>query len=44
MYDKIVLDNGLCIIGERIEHFRSVSAGVWIGARFAGRGAASPSA
>ena len=32
MYDKIVLDNGLCIIGERIEHFRSVSAGVWIGA------------
>ena len=32
MYDKIVLDNGLCIIGERIEHFRSVSCGVWIGA------------
>ena len=32
MYDKIILDNGLCIIGERIEHFRSVSAGVWIGA------------
>lgn len=32
MYDKIILDNGLVIIGERIEHFRSVSAGVWIGA------------
>lgn len=32
MYDKFVLDNGLTIIGERLEHFRSVSAGVWIGA------------
>lgn len=32
MYDKIILDNGLCIIGERMEHFRSVSVGVWIGA------------
>ena len=32
MYDKLVLDNGLTIIGERLEHFRSVSVGVWIGA------------
>lgn len=32
MYDKIVLDNGLTIIGERLDHFRSVSVGVWIGA------------
>ncbi len=32
MFDQMTLDNGLRIIGERIEHFRSVSVGLWIGA------------
>ena len=32
MYDQIKLENGLTVIGERLPHFRSVSAGVWIAA------------
>ncbi len=31
MYDQHTLPNGLRIIAERIPHFRSVSAGLWIG-------------
>ncbi len=31
MYDEHTLPNGLKIIGERIDHFRSVSVGVWVG-------------
>ena len=31
-FDQITLPNGLRIIGERIEHFRSVSVGLWLGA------------
>ena len=30
-FDQITLPNGLRIIGERIEHFRSVSVGLWLG-------------
>lgn len=32
MYDHITLSNGLNIVGERIAHSHSVSAGIWIGA------------
>lgn len=31
-FDQIALPNGLRIIGERIDHFRSVSVGLWLGA------------
>ena len=31
IFDQITLPNGLRIIGERIEHFRSVSVGLWLG-------------
>jgi len=31
MYHKTVLKNGVRIISERLEHFRSVSLGIWIG-------------
>ena len=30
-FDQITLPNGLRIVGERIEHFRSVSVGLWLG-------------
>ena len=30
-FDQITLPNGLRIIGERIDHFRSVSVGMWLG-------------
>ena len=30
-FDQITLPNGLRIIGERIDHFRSVSVGIWLG-------------
>ena len=30
-FDQITLSNGLRIIGERIDHFRSVSVGLWLG-------------
>ena len=30
-FDQITLPNGLRIIGERIDHFRSVSVGLWVG-------------
>jgi predicted Zn-dependent peptidase len=30
MYHKTVLDNGLTLISEKIEHFRSVSLGIWV--------------
>ena len=30
-FDQITLPNGLRIIGERIDHFRSVSVGLWLG-------------
>ena len=30
-FDQITLPNGLRIIGEKIEHFRSVSVGLWLG-------------
>ena len=32
IFDQITLSNGLRIIGEKIEHFRSVSVGLWLGA------------
>lgn len=31
-FDQLTLPNGLRIIGERIDHFRSVSVGLWLGA------------
>lgn len=31
MYHKTVLKNGVRIISEKLEHFRSVSLGIWIG-------------
>lgn len=31
-FDQYTLPNGLRIIGERIDHFRSVSVGLWLGA------------
>ena len=31
-FDQFTLSNGLRIIGERIDHFRSVSVGLWLGA------------
>ena len=31
-FDQLTLENGLRIIGERIEHVRSVSVGLWLGA------------
>ncbi len=30
-FDQITLPNGLRIVGERIDHFRSVSVGLWVG-------------
>lgn len=30
MYNKTVLDNGLTLVSEKIEHFRSVSLGIWV--------------
>lgn len=30
MYNKTVLDNGVRIISERVEHLRSVSLGIWV--------------
>src|SRR3972149_5833273 len=30
MYHKTVLDNGVRVISERIDHFRSVSLGIWL--------------
>lgn len=30
-FDQITLPNGLRIIGEKIDHFRSVSVGLWLG-------------
>ena len=30
-FDQITLSNGLRVIGERIDHFRSVSVGLWVG-------------
>jgi len=30
MYRKTVLDNGVRVISERIDHFRSVSLGIWL--------------
>lgn len=32
MFDQITLSNGLRIIGEKIDHFRSVSVGLWLNA------------
>ena len=32
MYRKTVLGNGVRILSERMEHFRSVSLGIWVGA------------
>ena len=31
VFDQITLPNGLRIIGERIDHFHSVSVGLWVG-------------
>jgi predicted Zn-dependent peptidase len=31
MYRKTVLDNGIRVISERLDHFRSVSLGIWVG-------------
>ncbi|MBQ8088389.1 MAG: insulinase family protein [Clostridia bacterium] len=31
-YDFLKLDNGVRIVGERIDHFRSASVGLWVGA------------
>ena len=31
MVNKTVLQNGVRIISERLDHFRSVSFGIWIG-------------
>ena len=30
MYNKTVLENGLRIVSERLDHFRSVSLGIWV--------------
>jgi len=30
MYNKTVLENGLRIVSERLDHFRSVSVGLWV--------------
>ncbi|MGD2124726.1 MAG: pitrilysin family protein [Desulfobacteraceae bacterium] len=32
MYRKTVLDNGVRIVSERLDHFRSVSLGIWVSA------------
>ena len=32
MYNKTVLKNGIRIISERLEHFRSISLGIWVDA------------
>jgi predicted Zn-dependent peptidase len=32
MYRKTVLDNGIRVISEKLDHFRSVSLGIWVGA------------
>ena len=32
MFDQITLSNGLRLIGERLDHVRSVSVGLWLGA------------
>jgi predicted Zn-dependent peptidase len=31
MYHKTVLDNGIGVVSERLDHFRSVSLGIWVG-------------
>lgn len=31
MYQKTVLDNDIKIISEKLEHFRSISLGIWVG-------------
>ena len=30
MYHKTVLDNGVRILSERLDHFRSISLGIWV--------------
>ena len=30
MYNKTILENGLRIVSERLDHFRSVSLGIWV--------------
>jgi predicted Zn-dependent peptidase len=30
MYHKTILENGLRVVSERLEHFRSVSLGIWV--------------
>jgi predicted Zn-dependent peptidase len=30
MFNKTVLDNGLTLISEKIDHFRSISLGIWV--------------
>jgi len=30
MYSKTVLDNGLTLVSEKIDHFRSISLGIWV--------------
>ena len=32
MYRKTVLDNGIRIISERLEHLKSISLGIWVDA------------
>ena len=32
MFDQVTLSNGLRLIGERLDHVRSVSVGLWLGA------------
>ena len=29
-YNKTILDNGLTLVSEKIEHFRSISLGIWV--------------
>jgi predicted Zn-dependent peptidase len=31
MYEKTVLSNGIRIITEKIDHYKSVSLGIWVG-------------
>ena len=32
MYQKTVLDNGIRIISERLDHLKSISLGIWVDA------------
>jgi len=32
LFDRLTLKNGLRVIGEKIDHFRSVSVGLWLNA------------